>query len=79
MKGDRFEQLASDVFKRTSILDWEAITAKLLRKEFAAVQRMVVKHREAIGCNQSPFVRGQVKACHDMLAALDRRTKGGKS
>ena len=75
MKGDRFDVLARNMkFPMPSL---EQNVARLLRKEHAAVKRMVkmelAKHRA------SDWSTGRVRCVlQDILAALDKRAKGGK-
>ena len=85
MKGDRFEQMAM----AARLPDWAGasytisneVAASLLRKEHAAVRRMVMKylrlndHGKLPKYNGTP-VHGYRAACADILAALDQRAKG---
>ena len=75
MKRDRFEQMVADAMdgyqwnarKRKSPVNLTAIAATLLRKEHAAVRRLVVNtHKITVAAFKK-----------SILAALDRRAKGG--
>ena len=79
MKGDRFEQMVEDTFGPTqTLLRGEAIA--LLRKEHAAVRRLVKKQADICGHsgphNDSGNCVGYSRACSDILAALDKMAKG---
>ena len=83
MKGDRFEKMIG-VFYRTRDCGCVECTKEdittLLRKEHAAVRRVVKKFiKETCVCSE-PQHQANVTyrlACNDILAALDRRAKGG--
>lgn len=83
--GDRFEKMVERNYELNRVMDhdgvWKRETADLLRKEHAAVRRMVEKqqrYRQGSDqmypdrLNQSEFISAK-----DLLAALDRRAKGG--
>ena len=82
MKGDRFEKIVEDTFGPTqTLLRGEAIA--LLRKEYAEVRRMVIKYLKLNYHGKLPKyegtpVHGYRTACNDILAALDKRAKGGR-
>ena len=71
MKGDRFEKMVEKLTYRGVIIA-EAEAIALLRKEHAAVRRMVKKIRPD-GDDGSGFMCGYNEAKNDILAALDRR------
>ena len=91
MKGDRFEQMVERreiliglSFPKPMVLSTTAIT--LLRKEHAAVVKMVEKDvavyqglaTNAVRAGLNPECWDMRKeACLDILAALDKRAKGG--
>lgn len=80
MKGDRFEKMARKVAGKKSGLLWQE-AASLLRKEHRAVVKMVAKQADECAHsgphNDSGNCVGYRRACVDILAALDRRAKGG--
>lgn len=94
MKGDRFEKMVERNYDMNRVMDhdgvWKRETAKLLRKEHAAVKRMVKKELlhcitakersndgSEIGRQTALCWECRATQCHDILAALAKRAKGG--
>lgn len=85
MKGDRFTKIVDVVIERNDVVDCqhgylskdEAV--RLLRKEHAAVVRMVGKHVTELNPTivNETWGMGYRQACSDILLALARRAKGG--
>ena len=77
MKGDRFEKMVEDTFGPTQTLLRGEVIA-LLRKEHAAVRRMV--ERERLISAKRRYTKAETAyytACTNILNWLDRRAKGG--
>lgn len=79
MKGDRFDQQC----RKTYSTDFAPVVAEALRKQHNAVRRMVKKHKKVyISMPRSvdgdaAYRNGLLDATSDILAALDKRAKGG--
>ena len=73
MKGDQFDDTAFRLWGKHGQLSWNLV-AKLLRKEHAAVRRMVKDEMVEVA---GPMGRAHNQAVERILAALDKRAKGG--
>lgn len=77
---DRFEKMVEQVGKETG---YYALTdlgrtfgLKLLRRQFAAVRRIVKKEPSCIMVSPTEYRRGVIDTCDIILAKLDRWRKG---
>lgn len=60
--------------KGPQMAGWLEVAERCVLKEQARMRRILVKHRASIGLGdspfESPFERGQIRACHDLIAKL---------
>ena len=73
-KPDRIARIVDRVIDQAEEALLHRNVVLLLRREAAyqraRVRKIIATHRERIGFSNSLFERGQIRACHDLLARL---------